>query len=65
MLHVTNVTLVTNVTPCNTRWYKPSVTSFWSYILPDFETQFLGKLKLTVFNLEQFEITNKFNLKQY
>ncbi len=35
---VTNVTLVTNVTPCNTRQYKPSVTSFWSYILPDFET---------------------------
>ena len=35
---VTNVTLVTNVTPWNTRWYKPSVTSFGVTFLPDFET---------------------------
>ncbi len=65
MLHVTDVTDVTCVTNVTLVMYKPSVTSFWSYILPDFETQFLEKLKLTVFNLERYTIFQSVNLKQY
>ncbi len=63
---VTNVTLVINVTPCNTRWYKPSVTSFWSYILLDFETQFFRKTQAHSFQFGTiYIIFQSVNLKQY